>query len=42
MSGLEPQVAFQRLYGLLARRGYAPDVARTAARKALAVEATPE
>jgi regulatory protein len=30
--------AFSRLYGLLARRGYAPDVARRAARRALAVE----
>jgi regulatory protein len=38
LAGLEPQVAFQRLYGFLARRGYAPDVARTAARRALAVE----
>ena len=28
LSGLEPQVAFQRLYGFLARRGYAPEVAR--------------
>ena len=39
LRGLEPQVAFQRLYGFLARRGYAPDVARTAARKALSVDA---
>jgi regulatory protein len=32
---LEPRVAFQRLYGFLARRGYSPDVARNAARRAL-------
>ncbi|MEX2421516.1 MAG: regulatory protein RecX [Actinomycetota bacterium] len=38
LRGLEPQVAFQRLCGFLARRGYAPDVARRAARRALAVE----
>jgi regulatory protein len=38
LSGLEPQVAFQRLYGFLARRGYAPDVARSAARHALSVD----
>ncbi len=42
LHGLEPPVAFQRLYGLLARRGYAPDVARRAASKALAVEAEPD
>lgn len=39
MAGLEPQVAFQRLFGVLARRGYPPDVARHAARRALALEA---
>ena len=38
LSGLEPQVAFQRLYGFLARKGYAPEVARNAARRALAVD----
>ena len=36
MTGLEPQAAHRRLYGLLLRRGYGPDVARDAARKALA------
>jgi len=39
LSGVEPQVAFQRLAGFLARRGYAPEVARRAARRALALEA---
>jgi regulatory protein len=39
LTGLEPTAAFQRLYGFLARRGYASDVARSAARRALAVEA---
>jgi regulatory protein len=38
LSGLEPQVAMQRLYGFLARRGYGPEVAREAARRALAPE----
>ena len=38
LSGLEPQVAMQRLYGFLARRGYGPQVARDAARRALAAE----
>jgi regulatory protein len=38
LSGLDPQAAFQRLYGFLARRGYPPDVARSAARRALAVD----
>jgi regulatory protein len=38
LEGLDPQAAFQRLYGFLARRGYAPDVARNAARRALAVD----
>jgi regulatory protein len=36
---LPPDRAFSRLWGFLARRGYAPDVARWAARKALALEA---
>jgi hypothetical protein len=39
LAGLAPPVAFQRLSGFLARRGYAPEVARRAARRALAVEA---
>jgi regulatory protein len=38
MTGMAPDKAFSRLYGLLARRGFAPGVAREAARKALAVE----
>jgi len=42
LSGLEPQVAMQRLYGFLARRGYGPEVARDAARKALAAETVDE
>ena len=36
LSGLEPQVAFQRLYGFLARRGYGPEIARRVAGRALA------
>lgn len=40
LSHLEPQMAFQRLYGFLARRGYAPDVARAAARRALSIDVT--
>jgi regulatory protein len=39
LAALEPQVAFQRLYGFLARRGYPPEVSRRAAREALAVDA---
>ena len=39
LSGLQPDAAYRRLYGMLARRGYAPDVAGRAARRALAVEA---
>ena len=35
-------MAFQRLYGFLARRGYAPDVARAAARRALAENLDPD
>jgi regulatory protein len=42
LAELEPQAAFQRLYGFLARRGYPPDVSRTAARRALAEEVEPE
>jgi regulatory protein len=34
--GLEPRAAYRRLYGLLLRRGYGPDVARDACRNALA------
>lgn len=36
VGSLEPGKAFNRLTGLLQRRGYAPDVARSAARAALA------
>ena len=39
LSSLPPDAAYRRLYGMLARRGYAPDVAGRAARRALAVEA---
>ena len=39
MRGVPPDKAFSRLYGVLARRGFAPGVAREAARKALALEA---
>jgi regulatory protein len=39
LSTLPPDAAYRRLYGMLARRGYAPDVAGRAARRALAVEA---
>jgi regulatory protein len=39
LSGLSPDVAFQRLHGFLARRGYAPDVASAAARRALGPQA---
>jgi regulatory protein len=38
LTGLQPDAAFRRLSGMLARRGYAPDLARRAARRALAVE----
>lgn len=38
LKGLPPDKAFSRLSGLLARRGYAPDVARWASRRALALE----
>ena len=38
MTGLTPDAASRRLYAMLVRRGYAPDVARHAARRALAVE----
>jgi regulatory protein len=38
LSGVEPAKAFARLTSLLVRRGYAPDVARAAARAALEVD----
>jgi regulatory protein len=38
LSGLPPEKAFFRLVGLLARRGYAPGLARDAARVALEVD----
>jgi regulatory protein len=37
--GLDEYAAVQRLYGFLARRGYPPDIARTAARRALGLQA---
>jgi regulatory protein len=37
MRGLEPATAFTRLSSFLMRRGYRPDVARSAARRALGV-----
>ena len=38
LATVEPAKAYGRLTGLLVRRGYAPEVARSAARKALQVE----
>jgi regulatory protein len=38
LAGLTPDKAYSRLSGFLARRGYPPDVARRAARRALALE----
>ncbi len=38
LEGVEPQKAFGRLTSLLVRRGYSPDVARSAARNALEVD----
>lgn len=38
LTGIEPVKAFGRLTSLLVRRGYAPDVARSAARRALEVD----
>ena len=38
LAGVDPQKAFQRLSGLLMRRGYAPELARSVARTALAVD----
>jgi regulatory protein len=40
MKGIEPSSAFSRLVGLLQRRGYGGEVARTAARRALELDAT--
>jgi regulatory protein len=37
LAGLAPEVAFRRLSGLLARRGYPPAVCREAARAALSI-----
>jgi regulatory protein len=39
LAGVAPERAFSRLTAFLARRGYAPEVARSAARRALALEA---
>jgi regulatory protein len=36
VSGLPPDAAYRRLYGLLLRRGYGPSIARDACRAALA------
>lgn len=36
MTGLAPEVAYRRLHGFLLRRGYGPELAREAARRALA------
>jgi regulatory protein len=41
LGGLEPAKAFGRLSSFLMRRGYAPDVARAAARTALSVDDPP-
>jgi regulatory protein len=41
LAGVEPAKAFGRLTSLLARRGYPHEVARSAARRALAID-TPE
>jgi regulatory protein len=38
LSGLAPEVAFRHLCGLLARRGYPPNVSRDAARAALSID----
>jgi regulatory protein len=39
-ASLEPHKAFQRLVGLLMRRGFSPEIARSAARSALDVDAS--
>ena len=38
LRGVAPQKAFTRLSSLLMRRGYSPEIARSAARKALEIE----
>ena len=38
LSGLAPEVAFRRLSGFLARRGYPPGICHEAARAALAID----
>lgn len=40
LGSLEPAKAFSRLTSLLVRRGYSPEMARRAARKALAIDAS--
>jgi regulatory protein len=42
LSGLGPEQAFTRLVGFLARRGYEPSLARSAARTALGVDEAEE
>lgn len=42
MGGLEPAKAFGRLTSLLMRRGYAPETARNASRRALELEVGPD
>jgi regulatory protein len=42
LAGVPPEQAFSRLVGYLARRGYEPSVARTAARRALGVGGSEE
>ncbi len=39
LAGIAPDKAFARLSGLLMRRGYAPEIARRSARRALALQA---
>jgi SOS response regulatory protein OraA/RecX len=38
MCSIDPQKAYSRLMSLLMRRGFGPDVARAAARRALALD----
>ena len=42
LGSVEPAKAFSRLTSLLVRRGYSPDVARRAARRALSIDAAGE
>ena len=42
LRALDPATAFRRLSSLLVRRGYTPEVARTAARRALELGGEPE